>query len=74
MRWEDNHELWVRRALNEVAIEYHLLGYNTVYSVVNRRFGRTYRLHLQGRLPPVFTLLSCSAYFFDPEDGGDMFL
>jgi hypothetical protein len=25
-------------------------------------------------LPPAFTLVSCSAYFFDPEDGGDMFL
>jgi hypothetical protein len=41
---------------------------------VNRRFGRIYRLHLQGRkmsrarnqlescLPPPFTLVSCSAY------------
>jgi hypothetical protein len=39
---------------------------------VNRRFGRTYRLHLQGRrirqareelcLPYAFTVLSCSAY------------
>jgi hypothetical protein len=25
-------------------------------------------------LPPAFTLVSCSAYFFDPEHGGDMFL
>jgi hypothetical protein len=25
-------------------------------------------------MPPAFTLASCSAYFFDPEDGGDMFL
>jgi hypothetical protein len=25
-------------------------------------------------LPPAFTVISCSAYFFDPEDGGDMFL
>jgi hypothetical protein len=23
---------------------------------------------------PAFTLVSCSAYFCDPEDGGDMFL
>jgi hypothetical protein len=25
-------------------------------------------------LPPAFTLVSCSAYFFNPEDGGYMFL
>jgi hypothetical protein len=25
-------------------------------------------------LPPAFTLVSCSAYIFDPEDVGDMFL
>jgi hypothetical protein len=25
-------------------------------------------------MPPPFTLVSCSAYFFDPEDGGDIFL
>jgi hypothetical protein len=24
--------------------------------------------------PPVFSLVSCSVYFFDPEDGGDIFL
>jgi hypothetical protein len=24
-------------------------------------------------LPPALTLVSCSAYFFDPEDGGDIF-
>jgi hypothetical protein len=46
---------------------------------VNRHFGGTYRLYLQGRknrlsLPTAFTLVSCSAYFFDPEDWGDMFL
>jgi hypothetical protein len=31
---------------------------------VNRRFGGTYRLHLQGKLclSPDFTLVSCSAY------------
>jgi hypothetical protein len=23
-------------------------------------------------LPPAFTLVSCSVYFFDPEDGGDV--
>jgi hypothetical protein len=49
----------------------------------NRRFGGTYRLHLRGQRnkfsknqqasgkqnnPPAGT------YFFDPEDGGDMFL
>jgi hypothetical protein len=44
---------------------------------VNRRFGEIYRLHLQGRktsrarnqresrLANAFTLISCSAYFFD---------
>jgi hypothetical protein len=62
--------------------------------VFNRRFGGTYRLHLQGRsssllltlcflYKPVFRLAAYSAchllaccwtYFFDPEDGGDMFL
>jgi hypothetical protein len=39
-----------------------------------RRFGGTYRLHLQGnkaRCLPCWLLLN---YFFDPEDGGDMFL
>jgi hypothetical protein len=48
---------------------------------VNRRFGGTYCLHLQGRKnklgkkqAPAFTLISCRTYFFDPEDGGDMFL
>jgi hypothetical protein len=68
---------------------------------VNRRFGGTYRLHLQGsrisqvrnqreagntqsskgfsqqisdNLPPACLLVSCWTYFFDPEDGGDMFL
>jgi hypothetical protein len=54
---------------------------------VNRRFGGTCRTHLQGQkmlvrwarnqreiLPPAFTLVSCSPYFFDPEDGGDIFL
>jgi hypothetical protein len=25
------------------------------------------------RLPLAFTLVSCSGYFFDPEDGGDIF-
>jgi hypothetical protein len=61
---------------------------------VNRRFGGTYRLHLQGIknklskkpaweqvaslvawcLPPALTFISCSAYFFDTEDGGDKLL
>jgi hypothetical protein len=53
----------------------------------NRRFGGTYRLHLQGRrnnfskTQQASTLLAtclpagyCWNYFFDPEDGGDMFL
>jgi hypothetical protein len=49
---------------------------------VKRRFGGTYRLHLQDQkntlckkfcLPPASMLVSCVAYFFDPEDGGDMF-
>jgi hypothetical protein len=41
---------------------------------VNRRFGGTYYLHLEGLKTSAFTLVSCSAYFFDPEDGGDVFL
>jgi hypothetical protein len=54
---------------------------------VNRRFGGTYRLHLQGRknISPARNqheskchLLTrwflLSLYFFDPEDGGDLFL
>jgi hypothetical protein len=56
----------------------------------NRSFGGTYRLHLQGRRnnfsknqqaggkqnAPSTCLLAgcCWNYFFDPEDGGDMFL
>jgi hypothetical protein len=45
---------------------------------VNRRFGGTNRLHLQGVkisvkvelcLPPAFTLVSCSAYFSTPKMG-----
>jgi hypothetical protein len=51
---------------------------------VNRRFGGTYRLHLQGRissarnqhasilLATCLLAVCCSAYFFDPEDGGDV--
>jgi hypothetical protein len=31
-------------------------------------------MFLRNGLPPTFTLVSCSAYFSDPEDGGDMFL
>jgi hypothetical protein len=46
---------------------------------VNRRHGGTYRLHLHGRKnklskKPAFTLVPCSTYFFDTEDGGDIFL
>jgi hypothetical protein len=43
----------------------------------NRRFGGTYRLHLQGRSSLIATCLlagSCWNFFFDPEDGSDMFL
>jgi hypothetical protein len=41
--------------LTPVVMKSHLLGYNAVWSVVsqNRRFGRTYHLHLQ------VTLVSC---------------
>jgi hypothetical protein len=28
----------------------------------------------EGRWQAAFTRVSCSAYFFDPEDGGDMLL
>jgi hypothetical protein len=44
----------------------------------NRRFGGTYRLHLQGqaggKLATCLLAGSCWNYFFGPEDGGDMFL
>jgi hypothetical protein len=43
----------------------------------SRRFGGTYRLHLQVRRNKFSTNQQASrwqAYFFDPEDGGDMFL
>jgi hypothetical protein len=51
-------------------------------SCVNRRFGRTYRLHLQGRKigeRVLQTAATCSRWFlahgfFYPEDGGDTFL
>jgi hypothetical protein len=39
---------------------------------VSRRFGGTYRLQVCS--PPAITPVSCSAYFFDPENGGYMFL
>jgi hypothetical protein len=35
---------------------------------LNRRFGGIYRLHFQ------LACWFCWTYFFDPEDGGDMFL
>jgi hypothetical protein len=52
---------------------------------VNRRFGETYRLHLQGRKNKLskksaWKLATCFhagfllSLFFDPEDGGHMFL
>jgi hypothetical protein len=48
----------------------------------NRRFGGTYLLHLQGRRNNLRKNLQVSRWqaedllglFFDPEDGGDMFL
>jgi hypothetical protein len=48
----------------------------------NRRFGETYRLYLQGRRKfqqepaskQVASILLLAEIFFDPEDGGDMFL
>jgi hypothetical protein len=55
-----------------------------VVRCVNRRFGGTYRLHLQGgknkfgKKPAwkqvACTLVSCRTNFVNPEDGGDMFL
>jgi hypothetical protein len=44
---------------------------------VNRRFGGTYRLHLQGRRnkfskQPASKQLASRTYFFDPEDEGDV--
>jgi hypothetical protein len=42
---------------------------------VNRRFGGTYRLHLQGRRNKFSKKpASKQVALFDPEDGGDMFL
>jgi hypothetical protein len=49
---------------------------------VNRCFGGTYRLHLQNRINKFSKKTAsrwclaffCWTYFFDPEDGGDMFL
>jgi hypothetical protein len=46
---------------------------------VNRRFGGTYRLHLQRRISRVRNQLENKwqaevCLFFDPEDGGNMFL
>jgi hypothetical protein len=47
---------------------------------LNRRFGRTYRLHLQGRkinralITTYFHAGFFLVSFFYPEDGGDMFL
>jgi hypothetical protein len=44
---------------------------------VNQRFGRTYRLHLQGRRSALLTTCVHVGFllglFFDPEDRGDMF-
>jgi hypothetical protein len=43
-------------------------------SRVNRRFGGTYRLHLQGQATCFHAGFLLSLYFVDPEDGGDEFL
>jgi hypothetical protein len=49
-------------------------------SSFNRHFGGTYRLQLQGRRnkfsknQKAKKWPACWTYFFDPEDGGDMFL
>jgi hypothetical protein len=45
---------------------------------VSRCFGETHLHHIQVKaggklLPPAFSLVSCSAYFLDPEDGDDIF-
>jgi hypothetical protein len=42
----------------------------------NRRFGETYRLHLQGRRNMFSKPASkqVARWFAEPEDGGDMFL
>jgi hypothetical protein len=48
-------------------------------SSFNRRFGGIYRLHLQGRRNKFSKTQqesrwqACWTYFYDPEDGGDMF-
>jgi hypothetical protein len=44
--------------------------------VVNRRFGGTYRLHLQGRISWPATCFHAGILLglFDPEDGRDVFL
>jgi hypothetical protein len=61
--------------------EYCLLGYNSVYPLnINRCFGATYRLHLQGRrISRAINQLESRwqaelSLFFDLEDGGDMLL
>jgi hypothetical protein len=41
---------------------------------VNRRFGGTYRLHLQALLATCFYTGFLLGLYFDPEDGGDMFV
>jgi hypothetical protein len=62
--------------------EYHLLWYNAVWSVdCQPRFRRIISppssgskklVELETSSLPAFTLVSCSAYFFDPEDGSDV--
>jgi hypothetical protein len=41
---------------------------------VNRRFGGTYRLHLQSYACHLLLLWFLARYFFEPEDRGDIFL
>jgi hypothetical protein len=55
--------------------EYCLLGYKPCSPLkVNRRFGGTHRLQHSPLLASCFHTGFLLGLFFDPEDGGDMFL